>query len=145
MQKDWQSWAASWQKRVPRIKVWFPYCYTFVISSLQNIIVLLNATLVAIIGSNGSGGVNEAWRFVGEEMEAGAEAHRLWGIALSEQLAKPLRVSQFFSYFFHYYTPHYTNPKTLFTLHALLFACIEKFHSSWKIIIIKKKNSPVLT
>ncbi|KAG9427890.1 hypothetical protein HZU67_10207 [Apis mellifera carnica] len=43
-------------------------------------------------GGNGSGGVNEAWRCVGEEMEATAEAHRLWGITLSEQLAKPLRV-----------------------------------------------------
>ncbi|XP_020285157.1 uncharacterized protein LOC109855369 isoform X2 [Pseudomyrmex gracilis] len=43
-------------------------------------------------GGNGTGGVNEAWRCVGEEMEAAAEAHRLWGIALSEQLAKPLRV-----------------------------------------------------
>ncbi|XP_015116854.1 uncharacterized protein LOC107041016 [Diachasma alloeum] len=43
-------------------------------------------------GGNSSGGVNEAWRNVGEEMEAAAEAHRLWGIALSEQLAKPLRV-----------------------------------------------------
>nr|XP_012220622.1 PREDICTED: uncharacterized protein LOC105671228 [Linepithema humile]XP_012220623.1 PREDICTED: uncharacterized protein LOC105671228 [Linepithema humile] len=43
-------------------------------------------------GGNGTGGVNEAWRSVGEEMEAAAEAHRLWGIALSEQLAKPLRV-----------------------------------------------------
>lgn len=42
---------------------------------------------------NSNGGVNEAWRCVGEEMEAAAEAHRLWGIALSEQLAKPLRVS----------------------------------------------------
>ncbi|EFN66406.1 Nostrin, partial [Camponotus floridanus] len=41
---------------------------------------------------NSNGGVNEAWRCVGEEMEAAAEAHRLWGIALSEQLAKPLRV-----------------------------------------------------
>lgn len=37
--------------------------------------------------------MNEAWRCVGEEMEAAAEAHRVWGIALSEQLAKPLRVS----------------------------------------------------
>lgn len=45
-------------------------------------------------GGNSNGGVNEAWRCVGEEMEAAAEAHRLWGIALSEQLAKPLRVSQ---------------------------------------------------
>lgn len=44
-------------------------------------------------GGNSNGGVNEAWRGVGEEMEAAAEAHRLWGIALSEQLAKPLRVS----------------------------------------------------
>lgn len=44
-------------------------------------------------GGNSSGGVNEAWRSVGEEMEAAAEAHRVWGIALSEQLAKPLRVS----------------------------------------------------
>lgn len=44
-------------------------------------------------GGNSNGGVNEAWRCVGEEMEAAAEAHRLWGIALSEQLAKPLRVS----------------------------------------------------
>ncbi|XP_012064226.1 PREDICTED: uncharacterized protein LOC105627551 [Atta cephalotes] len=43
-------------------------------------------------GGNSNGGVNEAWRCVGEEMEAAAEAHRLWGIALSEQLAKPLRV-----------------------------------------------------
>ncbi|XP_044579488.1 uncharacterized protein LOC123261771 isoform X2 [Cotesia glomerata] len=43
-------------------------------------------------GGNSSGGVNEAWRNVGEEMEAAAEAHRAWGIALSEQLAKPLRV-----------------------------------------------------
>ncbi|RLU23069.1 hypothetical protein DMN91_005347 [Ooceraea biroi] len=43
-------------------------------------------------GGNSTGGVNEAWRCVGEEMEAAAEAHRLWGIALSEQLAKPLRV-----------------------------------------------------
>ncbi|XP_032679655.1 uncharacterized protein LOC116848041 [Odontomachus brunneus] len=43
-------------------------------------------------GGNSSGGVNEAWRCVGEEMEAAAEAHRVWGIALSEQLAKPLRV-----------------------------------------------------
>ncbi|XP_017764439.1 PREDICTED: nostrin isoform X3 [Eufriesea mexicana] len=43
-------------------------------------------------GGNGSGGVNEAWRCVGEEMEAAAEAHRIWGITLSEQLAKPLRV-----------------------------------------------------
>ncbi|KAL0126494.1 hypothetical protein PUN28_005093 [Cardiocondyla obscurior] len=43
-------------------------------------------------GGNGNGGVNEAWRCVGEEMEAAAEAHRLWGISLSEQLAKPLRV-----------------------------------------------------
>lgn len=44
-------------------------------------------------GGNGSGGVNEAWRCVGEEMEAAAEAHRIWGMTLSEQLAKPLRVS----------------------------------------------------
>lgn len=44
-------------------------------------------------GGNSSGGVNEAWRCVGEEMEAAAEAHRVWGISLSEQLAKPLRVS----------------------------------------------------
>ncbi|XP_068979226.1 uncharacterized protein Nost [Bombus flavifrons] len=43
-------------------------------------------------GGNGSGGVNEAWRCVGEEMEAAAEAHRIWGITLSEQLAKPIRV-----------------------------------------------------
>ncbi|XP_057318122.1 uncharacterized protein LOC130663075 [Microplitis mediator] len=43
-------------------------------------------------GGNSSGGVTEAWRNVGEEMEAAAEAHRAWGIALSEQLAKPLRV-----------------------------------------------------
>ncbi|XP_012535447.1 uncharacterized protein LOC105836159 isoform X2 [Monomorium pharaonis] len=43
-------------------------------------------------GGNSNGGVNEAWRCVGEEIEAAAEAHRLWGIALSEQLAKPLRV-----------------------------------------------------
>ncbi|KOX67176.1 Nostrin [Melipona quadrifasciata] len=43
-------------------------------------------------GGNGSGGVNEAWRCVGEEMEAAAEAHRIWGITLSEQIAKPLRV-----------------------------------------------------
>lgn len=43
-------------------------------------------------GGNGSGGVNEAWRCVGEEMEAAAEAHKIWGITLSEQLAKPLRV-----------------------------------------------------
>lgn len=43
-------------------------------------------------GGNSSGGVNEAWRCVGEEMEAAAEAHRVWGIALTEQLAKPLRV-----------------------------------------------------
>ncbi|XP_034944053.1 uncharacterized protein Nost isoform X2 [Chelonus insularis] len=43
-------------------------------------------------GGNSTGGVNEAWRNVGEEMEAAAEAHRVWGIALSEQLAKPLRV-----------------------------------------------------
>ncbi|CAK9796902.1 NOSTRIN [Anthophora plagiata] len=43
-------------------------------------------------GGNGSGGVNEAWRCVGEEMEAAAEAHRIWGVTLSEQLAKPLRV-----------------------------------------------------
>ncbi|XP_066596133.1 uncharacterized protein Nost [Prorops nasuta] len=43
-------------------------------------------------GGNGGGGVNEAWRCVGEEMEAAAEAHRVWGIALGEQLAKPLRV-----------------------------------------------------
>ncbi|KAK0166988.1 hypothetical protein PV327_004443 [Microctonus hyperodae] len=43
-------------------------------------------------GGNSSGGVNEAWRNVGEEMEAAAEAHRVWGVALSEQLAKPLRV-----------------------------------------------------
>lgn len=43
-------------------------------------------------GGNSNGGVNEAWRCVGEEMEAAAEAHRLWGIALGEQLAKPLRV-----------------------------------------------------
>ncbi|XP_035739332.1 uncharacterized protein LOC118449177 [Vespa mandarinia] len=41
---------------------------------------------------NSNGGVNEAWRCVGEEMEAAAEAHRVWGIALGEQLAKPLRV-----------------------------------------------------
>ncbi|KAK2581219.1 hypothetical protein KPH14_008017 [Odynerus spinipes] len=41
---------------------------------------------------NSNGGVNEAWRCVGEEMEAAAEAHRIWGIALGEQLAKPLRV-----------------------------------------------------
>ncbi|XP_076231511.1 nostrin [Calliopsis andreniformis] len=43
-------------------------------------------------GGNSSGGVNEAWRCVGEEMEAAAEAHRVWGLTLSEQLAKPLRV-----------------------------------------------------
>ncbi|XP_043249409.1 uncharacterized protein LOC122395685 [Colletes gigas] len=43
-------------------------------------------------GGNSSGGVNEAWRCVGEEMEAAAEAHRVWGITLGEQLAKPLRV-----------------------------------------------------
>ncbi|KAG7214179.1 hypothetical protein KM043_001525 [Ampulex compressa] len=43
-------------------------------------------------GGNSGGGVSEAWRCVGEEMEAAAEAHRVWGIALSEQLAKPLRV-----------------------------------------------------
>ncbi|XP_076753641.1 nostrin isoform X2 [Xylocopa sonorina] len=43
-------------------------------------------------GGNGAGGVNEAWRCVGEEMEAAAEAHRIWGITLGEQLAKPLRV-----------------------------------------------------
>lgn len=47
---------------------------------------------ILLIGGNSSGGVNEAWRNVGEEMEAAAEAHRAWGIALSEQLAKPLRV-----------------------------------------------------
>ncbi|TGZ34564.1 Nostrin [Temnothorax longispinosus] len=50
------------------------------------------ARLGKIGGGNSNGGVNEAWRCVGEEMEAAAEAHRLWGIALSEQLAKPLRV-----------------------------------------------------
>lgn len=44
-------------------------------------------------GGNSNGGVNEAWRCVGEEMEAAAEAHRVWGITLGEQLAKPLRVS----------------------------------------------------
>ncbi|XP_076387475.1 nostrin isoform X3 [Megachile rotundata] len=43
-------------------------------------------------GGNSSGGVNEAWRCVGEEMEAAAEAHRIWGLTLGEQLAKPLRV-----------------------------------------------------
>lgn len=43
-------------------------------------------------GGNNSGGVNEAWRNVGEEMEAAAEAHRVWGLALDENLAKPLRV-----------------------------------------------------
>ncbi|XP_053994278.1 uncharacterized protein LOC128884722 [Hylaeus volcanicus] len=43
-------------------------------------------------GGNSGGGVNEAWRCVGEEMEAAAEAHRLWGITLDEQIAKPLRV-----------------------------------------------------
>ncbi|KZC08699.1 PREDICTED: uncharacterized protein LOC107186932 [Dufourea novaeangliae] len=43
-------------------------------------------------GGNSNGGVNEAWRCVGEEMEAAAEAHRVWSITLSEQLAKPLRV-----------------------------------------------------
>ncbi|CAL7952503.1 unnamed protein product [Xylocopa violacea] len=43
-------------------------------------------------GGNGAGGVNEAWRCVGEEMEAAAEAHRIWGMTLGEQLAKPLRV-----------------------------------------------------
>ncbi|KAJ8666852.1 hypothetical protein QAD02_008514 [Eretmocerus hayati] len=43
-------------------------------------------------GGNGGGGVSEAWRSVGEEMEAAAEAHRTWGAALGEQLAKPLRV-----------------------------------------------------
>ncbi|XP_058795300.1 uncharacterized protein LOC131666527 isoform X2 [Phymastichus coffea] len=43
-------------------------------------------------GGNGSGGVSEAWRCVGEEMETAAEAHRAWGGALGEQLAKPLRV-----------------------------------------------------
>lgn len=44
------------------------------------------------LGGNSAGGVNEAWRCIGEEMDAAAEAHRLWGIALGEQLAKPLRV-----------------------------------------------------
>ncbi|XP_043289185.1 uncharacterized protein Nost [Venturia canescens] len=43
-------------------------------------------------GGNTSGGVTEAWRSIGEEMEAAAEAHRVWGAALGEQLAKPLRV-----------------------------------------------------
>nr|XP_031827110.1 uncharacterized protein LOC116424624 isoform X2 [Nomia melanderi] len=43
-------------------------------------------------GGNSSGGVNEAWRCVGEEMEAAAEAHRVWSITLGEQLAKPIRV-----------------------------------------------------
>ncbi|XP_076663027.1 nostrin isoform X2 [Andrena cerasifolii] len=43
-------------------------------------------------GGNSNGGVNEAWRCVGEEMEAAAEAHRVWGITLGEQLAKPLRI-----------------------------------------------------
>lgn len=43
-------------------------------------------------GGNSSGGVNEAWRCIGEEMEAAAEAHRVWSITLSEQLAKPIRV-----------------------------------------------------
>ncbi|XP_015601249.1 uncharacterized protein LOC107270605 isoform X2 [Cephus cinctus] len=43
-------------------------------------------------GGNSAGGVNEAWRCVGEEMEAAAEAHRVLGVALGEQLAKPLRV-----------------------------------------------------
>ncbi|XP_029050955.1 uncharacterized protein LOC114879819 isoform X2 [Osmia bicornis bicornis] len=43
-------------------------------------------------GGNSAGGVNEAWRCVGEEMEAAAEAHRIWGLTLGEQLAKPLRV-----------------------------------------------------
>ncbi|XP_046419727.1 uncharacterized protein LOC124179427 isoform X1 [Neodiprion fabricii] len=42
-------------------------------------------------GGNSAGGVNEAWRCIGEEMDAAAEAHRVWGIALGEQLAKPLR------------------------------------------------------
>ncbi|XP_078050894.1 nostrin isoform X2 [Augochlora pura] len=43
-------------------------------------------------GGNSSGGVNEAWRCIGEEMEAAAEAHRVWSVTLSEQLAKPIRV-----------------------------------------------------
>lgn len=43
-------------------------------------------------GGNNSGGVTEAWRNVGEEMEAAAEAHRVWSIALDENLAKPLRI-----------------------------------------------------
>ncbi|XP_012257873.2 uncharacterized protein LOC105687086 isoform X2 [Athalia rosae] len=43
-------------------------------------------------GGNSAGSVSEAWRCIGEEMDAAAEAHRVWGIALGEQLAKPLRV-----------------------------------------------------
>lgn len=46
------------------------------------------------LGGNSAGGVNEAWRCIGEEMDAAAEAHRVWGLALGEQLAKPLRVRE---------------------------------------------------
>ncbi|KAJ8946488.1 hypothetical protein NQ314_008882 [Rhamnusium bicolor] len=40
---------------------------------------------------DGLGGINEAWKAVALELEARAEGHRLMGIALLEETAKPLR------------------------------------------------------
>ncbi|KAJ8985818.1 hypothetical protein NQ317_012058 [Molorchus minor] len=40
---------------------------------------------------DGLGGLNEAWKVVALELEAKAEGHRLMGIALLEETAKPLR------------------------------------------------------
>lgn len=39
----------------------------------------------------GVGGLNEAWKAVAIELETRAEAHRLMGIALLEETAKPLK------------------------------------------------------
>ncbi|KAJ8917522.1 hypothetical protein NQ315_005571 [Exocentrus adspersus] len=40
---------------------------------------------------DGVGGLNEAWKAVAQELEARAEGHRLMGMALLEETAKPLR------------------------------------------------------
>lgn len=40
---------------------------------------------------DGVGGLNEAWKSVAVELEARAEGHRLMGVALLEETAKPLR------------------------------------------------------
>lgn len=97
MPKGWVSWAPNWPKPAQKIKVSFQLaCFFLAFAILLHATLsdsVINRGLLNNAGGNGSGGVNEAWRCVGEEMEAAAEAHRIWGITLSEQIAKPLRVS----------------------------------------------------